>query len=117
MSTYYEYELEKGLTVLIEGPDNEIDGFTPAANTLGAAIVKTRKSFNTAFKSVNAQAKKIIQNLDDLAADEVKVKFGLTTVGELGNFAVGKLGVEINYEVTLKWVKNQTAIKSRTRKS
>ena len=116
MSTFYEYKLEKGLTVLIEGPDNELEGFTPAANTFGTAIVKSRKSFNSAMKNINVQAKKILQNLDDLAADEIKVKFGLTTVGELGNFAVGKLGVEVNYEVTLKWVKDPTVNKSGTRK-
>jgi hypothetical protein len=35
-------------------------------------------------------------------ADEIEVKFSLKSTGELGNFAVGSLGVEAAYEVTLK---------------
>ena len=116
MSTFYEYELEKGLTVLIEGPENDAEGFTPASNTFGATIVKSRKNFNRALKSVNAQAKKIVQNLDDLAADELEVTFGLKTVGELGNFAVGKLGMEVNYEVTLRWIRDQKPIRQPKKK-
>jgi len=43
--------------------------------------------------------------LHDVQADEVEVQFGLKATREFGNnmFAVGKAGVEANYEVTLKW--------------
>jgi len=43
----------------------------------------------------------------------VEVKFGLKATGEAGNylFAIGKVGVEANYEVTLKW-SNQVAPRS-----
>ena len=47
----------------------------------------------------------VLEKLHDLQADEVELKFGLVTTGELGNFAVGKVGIEANYEVTLKWQK------------
>ena len=33
------------------------------------------------------------------------MKFGLKAVGEAGVFAVGKMGGETVYEVTLKWKK------------
>ena len=111
MTTYYEYQLEKGLTVLVEGPDSEIEGFTPTSNAFGAIVRKSRKTFSGALKSVNAQAKKIVRSLEVLAADEMEVSFGLKTVGEMGNFAVGKLGMEINYQVTLKWISDKKPTK------
>ena len=38
-----------------------------------------------------------------MRADEVEVSFGLKAVGEAGNFAIGKVGMEANYVVKLKW--------------
>ena len=37
--------------------------------------------------------------------DEAEIKFGVSTVGELGNMAIGKVGAGVNYEITLKWKK------------
>ena len=34
--------------------------------------------------------------------------FGLKTTGEAGLFAVGKVGLEANYTVKLKWGKGNT---------
>ncbi|MEW5870666.1 MAG: CU044_2847 family protein [Chloroflexota bacterium] len=48
-------------------------------------------------------ARALREKLDELRADEVEVSFGLKTIGEVGNFAVGKAGVEANYTVALKW--------------
>lgn len=47
----------------------------------------------------------MLEKLHHLQADEVELKFGLMTTGELGNFAIGKVGIEANFEVTLKWTK------------
>jgi hypothetical protein len=49
----------------------------------------------------SAQASELKAKLESLRADEVSVKFGLKATGEAGNFAVGKVGVEANYEVKL----------------
>ena len=35
------------------------------------------------------------------------LKFGLITTGEMGNFAIGKVGVEVKNKVTLKWKKKE----------
>jgi len=43
-----------------------------------------------------------------LHVEEAEVKFGINTVCELGNMAIGKVGVGVNYEVTLKWKKPET---------
>jgi hypothetical protein len=74
-----------------------------AARGNGRVVIKATKKFCAALASINHSATLLRQELDELKADEVEVKFGLTTTGELGNFAIGKVGVEANYEVTLKW--------------
>ncbi len=66
-------------------------------------IIKANQKFHAALAGVKHSATALRQELDELKADEVEVKFGLQTIGELGNFAIGKVGVEANYEVTLKW--------------
>jgi len=104
MPTFIEYELEDGLTVLIEAPEDETTGPVRAARDNDGNIIKrSEKKFGEALDSIRLQAAMMRKKLEDLYADEVEVTFGLTTTGELGNFAVGKVGLEANYEVTLKW--------------
>lgn len=44
-----------------------------------------------------------LNEINDLHVEEAEVKFGINTVGELGNIAIGKVGVGVNYAITLKW--------------
>ena len=103
MATYIEYELEDGGTLLVEIKEPEGGLQKAARGRDGNIVIKATKKFRAALESVKRSATLLRQELDELKADEVEVKFGLTTTGELGNFAVGKIGVEANYEVTLKW--------------
>ena len=68
-------------------------------------VIKAKKRFGEAMEAVKQAGLSVLEKLHDLQADEVELKFGLVTTGELGNFAVGKIGIEANYEVTLKWAK------------
>jgi len=102
MATFIEYELEDGGTLLVEVTDTT-GGVQKAARGDGSVVIKATKKFRAALASIKHSATLLRQELDELKADEVEVKFGLTTTGELGNFAIGKVGVEANYEVTLKW--------------
>ncbi|MEK7787621.1 MAG: CU044_2847 family protein [Chloroflexota bacterium] len=106
MATYIEYELEDGSKFLVEVKELEGGGVVKAANRTdkdGNIIVKAGKKFGEALDGVQAQAKEFIVKLKPTAADEIEVKFSLKSTGELGNFAVGSVGVEAAYEVTLKW--------------
>jgi len=47
------------------------------------------------------------QGLVDLEAYDVEVTFGIKAVGKVGMFAVCKAGAEVNYEVKLKWSKEE----------
>jgi hypothetical protein len=104
MPQYIRYTLEDGSELLVEATGSEV-GVTRAG--LGEKIEQAKTSFDAALDSVRLSALQIRKKLHDVQADEVEVKFGLKATGEFGNnmFAVGKAGVEANYEVTLKWKK------------
>lgn len=104
MATFIEYQLEDGTTILVETPEPKTGGVTKASrDPLGNAIVSANKKFEAAFDSVKKSAVIVRRQLEDLRADEVEVVFGLKATGEAGNFAIGQVGVEANYTVTLKW--------------
>ena len=107
MPTYLEYDLDDGTTVLVQISNQETrSGLVQAGNRRGegdSVIVRVNRKLSEALAGVKAQAATLRKQLEDLKADDVEVKFALKTTGELGNFAVGNIGVEANYEVTLKW--------------
>ena len=102
MSTFYEYDLGNGTTVLIEGPD-KFAGATVRGAFKEDSIVKVQNKFSEAIKGAKTQAQMLLNEIKDLHVDEAEVKFGLTAAGEVGNLAIGKIGMGVNYEVTLKW--------------
>lgn len=104
MPQYIRYTLEDGSTLLIEAIASE-GGIVRAG--IGEKIEDAKASFDAALDSVRLSALQIRKKLHDVQADEVEVTFGLKATSEIGNnlFAVGKAGVEANYEVTLKWAK------------
>lgn len=106
MTTYVEYQLDEQTTILVEAPEDQERGIVRAAtNDDGIATVKAKKTFADAMKDVNVQARLLLKEINSLHVDEAEVKFGINTVGEIGNIAIGKVGVGVNYEITLKWKK------------
>ena len=105
MPTYVEYQLDDQTTILVEAPEDQAVGIVRASNDEGVASVKAKKTFADAMKDVNVQAKLLLKEISDLHVEEAEVKFGINTVGELGNIAIGKVGIGVNYEITLKWKK------------
>ena len=89
-------------------PQNVESGPIKASAPGEPQIVKSQNRFIEAWKGAKVQAELLLKEIEALHIDEAEVKFGLTTVGEVGLFAVGKVGGEINYEVTLKWKKPST---------
>ena len=103
MATYIEYELEDGTTVLIESSEPGSGVVRASRDKEGNVIKKAGQKFEAALAGIKPWADALRRQLDDLLADEIEVTFGVKAVGEAGNFAVGKVGAEANYEVTLKW--------------
>src|SRR5215213_3906244 len=103
MAIFIEYELEDGATILIEAGD-DIGGIVQASRGEGV-IIRAKQRFAEAFKDAKKQAQLLLREIEELNVSEAEVKFGLTTCGEIGNLAIGKIGTGVNYEVTLKWKK------------
>jgi hypothetical protein len=111
MPTFYEYEMEDGTTLLVEGPEPaRATGVTRGISNKEDQLVKikARLNFSDAFKDAKSQAQALLKEIRELNVSEAEIKFGLSTVGELGVFAVGKIGVGLNYEITLRWKREET---------
>ena len=103
MPVYIEYHTDDGTTVLVES-ESSMGGVVKASRD-GVDVIKAGKSFTAAWASARSSLKALIAEMDALQVEEAEVKFGLKAVGEAGIFAVGKVGGEMNYEITLKWKK------------
>ena len=104
MPAYVEYDLGNGAKLLVETEVEEGGRIAPAARDNGGVPVsKAQKTFVEAFQTVTQQARMLLAELDSLKVSEAEIKFGINAVGELGNLAIGKMGMGVNYEVTLKW--------------
>ncbi|NWG06847.1 MAG: hypothetical protein HXY35_09210 [Chloroflexi bacterium] len=112
MPTYYEYKLDDGSTILVES-EAVTTGIVRASRG-GVDVAQAGKTFKVAFASIAGSLKSMFAELEALQIDEAELKFGLKAVGEAGVFAVGKVGGETNFEVTLRWKK--PVEKSRSRK-
>ena len=106
MTAYIEYELDDGSTILIVAPDEEMTGMAPASRG-GSQVIKSQMKLREALKGAKAQAKILLEEIEGLHVNEAEIKFVLTTTGELGNLAIGKVGLDVNYEVTLKWMRKE----------
>ncbi len=108
MSTYIEYELDDGVTILVMQPTKGNGSFL-AGNEDTLNKLTSEKNFGTALEGVRRAGLQLRERLKDLEADETEVSFGLVTTGKVGNFAVAEVGVEANFTVTLKWKKQPPA--------
>jgi hypothetical protein len=102
MPNYIEYRTDEDSTVLVE--IEEPGGLVRASNKPSEPVPSQIK-FKQAFASVRSSIKDVLDEFENLQVQEGEIKFGIKCVGEAGLFAVGKLGGEVNYEITLKWKK------------
>ncbi|MBE7556737.1 MAG: hypothetical protein HS126_37275 [Anaerolineales bacterium] len=86
-----------------------MDGDVVKASHGSGEPVRSKLNFKQAFANVKGSIKAVMAEFDDLHVEEAEIKFGLKTIGEAGIFAIGKVGGEMNYEVTLKWRKDKEA--------
>lgn len=105
MPTFTEFKLDDESTLLIEVDDSH-GGIVPVARGENS-IIEADTKFKTALASVRGSIVELLNELNSLDVEEAEVKFGIKAIGEAGGgvFSIGKVGGEINYEVTLKWKK------------
>lgn len=111
MPSYIEYDLGNGASIMVEIPEGHIVSNEKSFRSIEKATnIKAKMSFKEAIKDVKAQAILLLKEIEELDVNEAEVKFGVNTIGELGNMAIGKVGVGVNYEITLKWKNSKTRI-------
>jgi hypothetical protein len=106
MPTYYEYQVDETTTILIAGSEEEANGglMPVARGGREEVIIKAAKpGLREAIQGAKESANVLLEEINELQVSEAEIKFGLTTTGEMGFFAVVKAGMGVNYEMTLKW--------------
>ena len=112
MAQYIMFPTATGGTVLVETDDEEV---TPAAGVEKAGLLDSRpaKAVATAgaiFEdAVGSAVQKNVDALDGALRrlakppKQIELTFGLKATGEVGNFAIAKVGGEASISVKLVW--------------
>jgi hypothetical protein len=115
MANYVQFISADGSKMLVEVAESEVQsqgGVQKAGlkDAIGKRIAVAGTSFEDAIKhAIQYNAQAFIQSVSSLQImpSEAAIIFGLKVTGEMGNIAVGQVGGEANYTVTLTW-KQQT---------
>ncbi len=101
---YVEIEAQDVEQPVVEG---ELEVAFPGQEKVKEMITDAQDTFDDALTVVKRNAGAFIKNIREMSdlPDEVEITFGLKADGELGNFAVAKVGVEASYTVKLTWKK------------
>lgn len=104
MTKLVEFEVGDGHTVFIEVEDVASDEIEPVSKLPGALASKASQTLGEALDHIAPMVRTMRGRLNNVTepGDEVEVKFGVKLSSEIGA-VIGKLGNEVNYEVTLKW--------------
>lgn len=111
MPKYVEFPLESGGSIIIETPEDKKSGTSGFVKGEAAAETpdKARQSFDASAENVRRTADLLVSKLRDLSQppDEMEIYFGLKATGEVGSLVVARSGGETNFNVTLKWRRDE----------
>jgi hypothetical protein len=110
MASYVKFELKDGTIVYIESAESPkvSSGLLPRSGEQAAepAVVP----FEKAVDGIRKMAAAMAENLRGEAGEEpaeISVSFGLRASADLGNLVVSRGGLEANYNVSIRWRKDQ----------
>jgi len=114
MTDYIQFTTEDGATILVEAAA-EADAYRSGVvraglkDKAGETIAQAKASFEEGLEVIRHNARAFIKKVRDLPdpPDEMEVTFGLKATGEVGNFAVAKVGTEASYTVKLTWKREE----------
>ncbi|MCB0011844.1 MAG: hypothetical protein KDE34_08085 [Anaerolineales bacterium] len=109
MASFVRYELDDETTLLVEIDEAETATIR-AGRESANVIVEAQTRFREALKGARAAATSVLDELDSLPVESMDITFNLKAVGEAGIFCVGKLGMEANYQVTLRWKRHEPTL-------
>lgn len=107
MKRLIEFPLEDGTSMMVEIDEPEDDGLTRVSRRDPGVIERAQQTLEKSLDRVKPAAQFIIEKLRSLhdSPDEIEVQFGLKL--NAGSGVILAAGVEANYTVKLKWVKDK----------
>lgn len=113
MKRLVEFPLEDGTSMLVEVDEPEQDGLERVSRKDPGVIERAQQTLEKSLEKVKPAAQFILEKLRGLhdSPDEIEVTFGLKL--NAGSGVILAAGVEANYTVKLKWVKNTPGNKSK----
>jgi hypothetical protein len=107
VSKYVEFPLGGGGSIVIEAKDEPArtaTGFLRAEDARPAPNTAAQ-SFDASVEGVRRSAELLVSKLRGLSSvpDEMTISFALSASGELGGLTVSKGGNDANFNVMLKW--------------
>ncbi len=120
MQNYVKFQLEDGTEVYIESGETPkgASGLIPSKGAVAAD--QSGHSFEKAFESIRKMAGTMVAELHTGFSEppsEVSVSFGLKASGELGNLVVARTGIDVNYNISVRWSKEGKKEESTDKKS
>jgi hypothetical protein len=113
MAAYVKFELEDGTIVYIESTDTpkSSSGLLPPSR-VADHTAEANQSFEKTIIGIQKMAAALVQNLRAGFTEqptELSVSFGLKASADLGNLIVSRGGLEANYNVSLRWHKDEAS--------
>lgn len=107
MKRLIEFPLEDGTSMMVEVDEPEEEGLTRVSRRDSGVIERAQQTLEKSLDRVRPAAQFIIEKLRSLhdSPDEIEVQFGLKL--NAGSGVILAAGVEANYTVKLKWVKDK----------
>jgi hypothetical protein len=111
MAGYIEFETAQGQPLFIEVEEHLI-GAVPGIEKAGLlhggrdVVGSARANFDDAVRTIVGQSvDSFTRAIEALARkpEEVELTFALKATGEIGNFAIAKVGGEANFTIRLSW--------------
>lgn len=108
MTKFVQFPLESGGAIVFETAEDKKtggSGFVKSGETPAEAADQARQSFDASVEDVRKSADLLVSKLRALSQppDEMEVLFALKATAELGGLVVARSGSDSNFNVTLKW--------------
>jgi transcription antitermination factor NusA-like protein len=104
MTKLVRFDAGDGTTIFVEVEEVASEDIEPVAKTPGELAAMARQTLSSSLDEIAPMVRTMKNRVNAMTdpGDQVEVKFGVKLSGEIGA-VIGKVGGEVNYEITLKW--------------
>ena len=114
---YVKFELKDGSTVYIESADlsKGVSGLIPPEKSADHHALAADVPFHQAIEAVSKMSAEMMEGLRAGFAEppaDLSISFGLKASADLGSLFVSRSGMEANFNISLRWHKDDKADKA-----